>query len=611
MSSYHDLDDQDEKNLDKKKIGDMRSLRFLFRFSKKYSFSILLSLFLLICFSALTLYSSRVTGSFVDEGLIEGNKDRALTLGLIVVGLELFSIALHVVGRTILAQKASLVVLDIRKDLFKHLQKLPLQFFDRWPQGRVITRITHDVEGLENFFTNSLGRLCSSLFMAIISVIAMCSSDLRLGLYLLFSIFPALVFVILTRNPVKKVNRKMSKFSSIINSKLTEFIDGIYVIRSFGLEGWSMKKYKATIDDHIDSSLEANFLYSWTQPLLSFLCAAPLLVLVWFGGQRVIEGSMSVGLFVAFTRYSEKFFFPIMNLFRELHVIFQAFTNTERVANFFDQETEDKVLLQDENPISMGSIEGEIEFKNVFMGYDEKNWVLKDVSFLVEKGQKIGLVGHTGCGKTTTISLLSRLYEFQKGEVLIDTRSVRSYDRGFLRSHIGVVSQDAILFHGTLRENLSLNEAQSDVEVLRVAKETGLSKVMEQAGLSLTSMILEGGVNLSVGQRQLICLTRVFLTNPSILVLDEATANIDPQMEEVIHKALGQLMKGRTTLMIAHRLDTLSGCDRLLVFDKGEIVEEGSPLELVDRKGHFYELHKASEKQTTSSSRQEEGHGPY
>lgn len=611
MSSYHELDDQDEKNLDKKKIGDLRSLRFLIRFSKRYSGAIAFSLFLLIAYSAFALYSSRMTGRFVDEGLIEGDKNRALILGLTVVGLELFSIVLHVIGRTILSEKASLVVLDIRKDLFRHLQKLPLQFFDRWPQGRVITRITHDVEGLEGFFTNSLGRLCSSLFMAAISVIAMCSTDLKLGLYILVSIIPALIFVILTRNSVKKVNRKMSKFSSIINSKLTEFIDGINVIRSFGLEGWSMKKYKATIDDHIDSSLEANFLYSWTQPLLSFLCAAPLLVLVWFGGLRVMEGTMSVGLFVAFTRYSEKFFFPIMNLFRELHVIFQAFTNTERIANFFDQETEDAVLAQDENPITMGLIEGDIEFKNVYMGYEENNWVLKNVSFSIAKGQKIGFVGHTGCGKTTTISLLSRLYEFQKGEISIDGRSVRSYDRGFLRSHIGVVSQDAILFHGTLRENLSLNEAQSDDEVLRVARDTGLARVMEQAGLKLESMILEGGVNLSVGQRQLICLTRVFLTNPSILVLDEATANIDPQMEEIIHRALDQLMKGRTTLMIAHRLDTLDECDRLLVFDKGELIEEGDPQELIDQKGHFYELHKASERKTTNSLHQEEGHGPY
>ncbi|EQC48442.1 ABC transporter transmembrane region [Bacteriovorax sp. BSW11_IV] len=602
MSSYHELDDQDEKNLDKKKTSDLRSLLFLVKYSKKYGVAIVGSLLLLVLYSAVALYSSRLTGLFVDEGLLKSDRNRAIFLGLSVVGLELLSIIFHWIGRTVLAQRASLVVLDIRKGLFQHLQKLPLQFYDRWPQGRVITRITHDVEGLENFFTNSLGRMCSSIFMAISAVIVMCSSDLKLGLMILASIFPALIFVLLTRSPVKKVNRKMSKFSSIINSKLTEFIDGIYVIRSFGLEGWSMKKYKATIDDHINSSLEANLLYSWSQPLLSFLCACPLLVLIWFGGQQVMDGTMSVGLFVAFTRYSEKFFFPIMNLFRELHVIFQAFTNTERVANFFEQSVEDEILKQDDNPISKGDFRGEIEFRDVSMGYDDNSWVLKNVNFHIKQGERIGLVGHTGCGKTTTISLLSRLYEFQEGEVLIDGNSVRSFDRTFLRSHIGVVSQDSILFHGTLRENLSLNTDQSDEEVLRISEQTGLLKVMNDAKISLTSMILEGGVNLSVGQRQLICLTRVFLTNPSILVLDEATANIDPQMEEVIHSALKQLMDGRTTLMIAHRLDTLSGCDRLFVFEKGEIVEQGGPRELIEKKGRFYELHKAGQKRETTNS---------
>jgi ABC-type multidrug transport system fused ATPase/permease subunit len=236
---------------------------------------------------------------------------------------------------------------------------------------------------------------------------------------------------------------------------------------------------------------------------------------------------------------------------------------------------------------------GDIKFENVFMQYSEGNWVLKDLSFHVRAGEKIGLVGKTGCGKSSTVALLSRLYEFQQGEVLIDDIPIRNFDRHDLRDKIGFVSQDAVIFKGSLRENLSCNESVTDQYLIDASRSTGLVRALSKEGFNLDMEVLEGGSNLSVGQRQLVSLTRVLLKNPSILILDEATANIDPFYEEIIHEAVMKMMEGRTCLMIAHRLETLKQCDRVFVFNEGVLVEEGSPAELLSEGNYFYRLHSA------------------
>lgn len=305
-----------------------------------------------------------------------------------------------------------------------------------------------------------------------------------------------------------------------------------------------------------------------------------------------MSGTMSVGLFVTFIRYCERFFQPIMTLAREIHVVQQAFTSTERVASFLSHAEEDVTLGKD-GELSPKHLDGAIDFNDVWMAYNKENWVLKGLDFKINAGEKVGLVGTTGCGKTTTVSLLSRLYEFQKGSITLDGLSLRDFKRSFLRSQIGFVSQDAILFQGSMRENLCTDSSIEDQNILKACEVTGLARVMKMGGLTLDSEIYEGGANLSVGERQLLSLTRVLLKDPKILILDEATANIDPWFEKVIHEAVDRVMEGRTCLMIAHRLSTLDHCDRIFVFDKGQLVEEGSKGELEAKQGFFYNLHQA------------------
>lgn len=587
-------DEQDDQSLKSFSLSDLASFKKLLTYASEYKKGLLMGLFLIMGSSLCALASARLMGKLVEEGLIPADSSSAYRFALGILGLEVSSLIFMWLGRRLISLNSGLSIYAVRLALFEHLQKLPIGFYDRQPQGRVVTRVTHDVEGIENFFTGSLGRLLNSGFMATLAIVAMLVTDFKLGSMLIISILPSLLFIYITRGWVRKANRRLSKASSMLNAKLSEFINGLEVIRSYGLEDWSKQQYDHQVEEYRTGHLKANFLYGWTRPLVSLLCNAPLLVLIWFGGARVLEGSMQVGLFVTFIRYCERFYMPIMNLAREVHVIQQAFTSTERVASFLNHD-EEEVSLGKDGTQHVEGLQGEIEFKDLWMAYSGENWVLKGLQFKIETGQKVGLVGTTGCGKTTTVSLLSRLYEFQKGELLIDGQDIRQFERSSLRKNIGFVGQDAIIFKGTLRENLTVNESLRDEEILKACEITGLTKAMAAQNKDLDSLVYDAGANLSVGERQLVALTRVLINNPSILILDEATANIDPWYEALIHKAVDAVMDGRTCLIIAHRLATLESCDQIMVFDQGRLVEKGTREELFSGQGHFAKLHEAAE----------------
>lgn len=590
--TYLMADDQDETLIGEKGMGDKKSLSVLYFYARPYKWQILFALSLIFISSILAIYSSKLMGDLLEEGLMKKDMHLSIVYAVGILALEIGSIYFIWVGRQKLAVSASKVIFSVRKNLFSKLQMLPLQYYDRQPQGRIVTRITHDVEGIEEFFTSSLGNLISATMMTILAVAAMIISNAKLGFVMTLSIIPSIVLIIKTKDFLKNSNRRVSKFSSAINAKLSEYLNGVETIRNYGLEKWSMEKYEHTVNDYLFAQLKGNTLFAWSMPLVSFCATIPLIGLVWYGGHGVLSGVYSVGLFVSFVRYYERFFNPMMLLSREIHVVQQAFTSTERVMSFLNEKDEDEVLKNNGKMIT-NSLFGDIKFNHVFMKYLDGGWVLKDLNFHISAGEKIGLVGKTGCGKSSTVALLSRLYEFQEGEVMIDDIPIRNYDRHALRDKIGFVSQDAIIFKGTLRENLSCDETQTDQYLIDASQTTGLVRALSKEGFNLDMEILEGGTNLSVGQRQLVSLTRVLLKNPSILVLDEATANIDPHYEEIIHEAVMKMMKGRTCLMIAHRLETLKQCDRILVFNEGQLVEEGPLSELLTQGNYFYRLHNA------------------
>lgn len=587
------LDEQDDQMIHKYKISDLKSFVNLVNYAKRHRKFFLWGFALLLLSSIFIVGSARLMGEMVEKGLTPENRSAAYFFAFWVIAFELLSLLTQWGGRKVMAHGASKTIYLIRQKLFSHLQKLPIRYYDRQPQGRIVTRITHDVEGIEEFFSSSLGRLVNAFFSAGISLAAMLFTDFKLGSILVLMALPCFLFIAFTKDLIRVLNRRMSRYSSALNAKLSEFVNGIDVIRSYGLEGWSKDNYDQVVDLHHQSQLRANKTFAFIQPMTSFLVALPLIGLVGVGGQQVMSGTLSVGLFVTFVRYCERFFTPIMMLAREVHVIQQAFTSAERVSSFLLEDGEDEVFGKSDALIKQG-LKGDISFDQVWMAYNDQDWVLKGLSFHIEPGEKIGLVGTTGCGKTTTISLLSRLYDYQKGDIKLDGVDLKTLDRDWLRSQLGLVSQDVIVFKGTWRQNLSTDENLSDEHILKACQGTGLWDVMKQNQLNLDSPILEAGANMSSGERQLLALTRVLLNNPSILILDEATAHIDPYYESLIQQAIERLMTGKTCLVIAHRLDTIMNCDRLFVFEAGEIVEVGRPEELLAQKGHFYQLQSAT-----------------
>ncbi|MBF0362612.1 MAG: ABC transporter ATP-binding protein [Oligoflexia bacterium] len=592
----------------KREVGDKKhnSFLFLLKYVRLNKYRYTLSFVMLLSSSALAIASARILGKLVDEGLLKANLHLSVTYSAIIILMEMFSILLVWRGRRVLADVSTLSILQMRKDLFDHIHLLPISYYDRQPQGRTVTRMTHDIESIESFFTSSLSKLIISMLLFMIALVAMLLTDVKLALTIMLTMIPAIIITLLTRERIRNLNRDISRLSSACNAKLSEYINGLTVIRSFGLEKWSKEKYDQTVNDHLVRQLDANKLYAFVRPISSFLTYLPVIALLWFGGKEVLAGTFALGTLITFIRYCERFAHPIEALTRELHVVQLAFACVERVSVFLSARRENDELgvdgdLDVEVEGIHAGIRGEIEYKNVYMRYgystsDEAKDVLRDVSCKINHGERVGLAGETGSGKTTMISLLSRLYPFHKGEISIDGVEIGKYKRSSLRRQLGVVSQDVIIFAGTIKENLVCELNLENKQILDACEETGLKSVMYKNNLTLESQVLDNGANFSVGERQLLALTRILLRNPSVLILDEATANVDPYYEQIIHNAIDRVMLNRTCLIIAHRLDTLRKCNRILVFKDGEIVEQGDHHHLFELKGHFFNLQRNADK---------------
>ncbi len=569
---------------------DGSAFQYLLKFSKPNKNLVLLSLLVITIASGLAVYSSKLTGDLVETGLLNRNYSKAYQLGMLVLILELAAVLIVFVGRKILATISSEALLLIREELFAKLHKLPLSYYDTQPLGRTVTRLTYDVEGLDDFFSGTLARLLNIIISVCIVALAMLIADWKLALLIILGMVPTIFATYAFRDPIRYWNREFSKRNSAINAQLSEFLNGIPVIRSAGSEHWSKKRFDNVIHHHYTAAMRLNFLNAVSRPIILVLSLVPLILLFWTGGQAVLKGTMSLGLFVTFIRFCQRFTRPIGALTQEIHVVQAAFTSAERIFSFLKQPNESDELGPN-GALEEFQLSGYVKFSNVSMKYKTSdNPVLRNISFEARPGQKIGLAGATGSGKTTTLSLLARLYEYQEGQITIDDIDLRNFDREALRDQIGFVSQDVIIFRGTLKNNLSPGMHILDTDILKACEDTGLAQLMKQNSWTLQTEILEQGANLSVGEKQLIALTRVMLKNPRLLILDEATANVDPVTEKIIQDAIYKIMKGRTCFIIAHRLETIRACDRLFVFRNGEIVESGKHEELVAQNSYYKEL---------------------
>lgn len=549
------------------------------------------SLALIVSASAMVMTSARVLGRLV-EALTAGDLKADVTrYAATFLSLEIAAVVAQYFGRVSLAHATVEITYRIRQELFAKMKRLPISYYDSQPLGRTITRLTSDVEGIETFFGGTMARVLIAMINIGAVLVAMLLTDLRFGAVVVAASIPAALFTVALRKPVRFWLRTYKRRSAQLNAKLAEFLNGIAVIRIFGLEGWTQRLFDEGARDLYRAGVNTMNWNSLIRPLAVFLCSLPTLLILWQGGEKVLAGALPLGVLVAFVRYSERFVSPIRVLSQEIQNIQEALVSSERVRKMLSEPEEKDTLGPDGTVRHV--LGGAVEYRNVWMSYTPGTPILKGVSFRVEPGMKVGLVGATGSGKTSTVNLLPRLYPIEKGELLLDGHPVESLERDHLRGQLGYVSQDVVVFSGTIRENLlaALPGAKPPVELVELAcRRTGLTQVLSHFPEGLEHKVIEGGENLSMGERQLIAFTRMVLRDPKVLILDEATANIDERCEKLIQNAITEVMVGRTCFVIAHRLSTIIQCDLILVFNKGEIVEQGTHAQLMQSGGYYASL---------------------
>ena len=487
-----------------------------------------------------------------------------------------------------LAYAGQIVMHRIRESVFVHLQRLKLSFFDRTPTGRLVTRSTNDVEKLNEFFTDVLTSLFQDVFQCIGVIVVMFHLEVRLSI-VTFTVVPIIAVVVsVFRIKIRRVYQRARLLLARLNSKISESLNGMMVIQLFNQERKIKEDFKGTNEDYYKTNIQQILTYGVFRPVVDILASVAIALVLWYGGGQVVQSAITLGVLVAFLSYVNMFFRPIMDISERFNIAEESMAASERVFTLLDT----KEIEENRGERKKKRLEGRINFRNVWHRYGEE-WVLKDVSFTVNPRERIAIVGPTGAGKTSIISLLPRFYEPEKGEILIDNVPVSEYDINFLRQNMGIVMQDVFLFAGSIKDNIRLhNHNVSDKDVRKVAEYVNAHRFIDSLPEEYDTDAKERGARFSVGERQLLAFARALAVDPAVLVLDEATSSVDSETEALIQDAIAKLLKERTSIVIAHRLSTIKTVDRILVIDKGRIVEEGRHSELIKKKGMYYALYK-------------------
>ena len=571
------------------KAYDARLMRRLLAYLRPYRRSALLAIVCLIAGSALSIIQPYLTKIAIDR-YIRNNNFSGLNQIAVIYALTLVCVfALSFSQTWLINLMGQKIMYDLRMQIFRHLQKLDVSFFDKNPVGRLMTRVTTDVDALNELFTSGVISVFDDIFTLSGIIISLFLLNYRLALGIVtilpFLILVTLLFKIKVRDSFRKVRTAIAR----INAFLQENITGAAVVQLFSQEKKQYRQFTRINKDHLDANLQSIFYYAIFFPLLELISASAVALIVWYGGRQVLTGALTLGTLVAFIQYSDRFFSPISDLSEKYTILQSAMASSERIFKLLD--TEPSIA----SPSKTGSLtveRGSIEFRNVSFFYNAGEPVLHDVSFNVEPGEKIAVVGATGAGKSTIISLLSRFYDVQQGEILVDGENIRNFNLQGLRSSIGIVLQDVFLFSGSVSENIRLgNHRISDEQVQKAAETVHASHFIHKLERQFSTEVGERGSSLSVGQKQLLAFARALAFNPKILVLDEATSSIDTETELLIRDALAKLMAGRTSIIIAHRLSTIQNADRIIVLHRGRIREVGSHQELLRLRGIYWKLY--------------------
>jgi ATP-binding cassette subfamily B multidrug efflux pump len=486
-------------------------------------------------------------------------------------------------------------IFDLRMEIFGHLQRLGLSFYDRNPIGRLITRVTNDVEVLNEMFSSGIVLVFSDVFTIIGILWFMFSMNWKLALISL-SVLPFLFYgTFLFRRKAREAYRDVRLQIARINAFMQEHITGMTVDQIFGREARSAEKFRRINADHRDANMRSILAYAVFYPAVDLIGAVAVGLIIWYAGVESLSGAVTIGTVMAFLQFNEMFWRPIRDLSDKYNIMQTAMASSERIFQLLDE----KGTIDDPSqPAALDHVKGEIEFRNVWFAYNgagagkEPDWVLKDVSFKLRAGESAAIVGHTGAGKTTIISLLARLYDVQRGEILIDGVDIRKVPQAALRRHIAVVLQEVFLFSGDIATNINLGNADiSEESVREAARIVGADRFIEHLTGGYHAEVKERGATLSVGQKQLISFARALAYQPRVLVLDEATSSVDTETEHLIQTAIRRLLEGRTSIVIAHRLSTIQSASTILVMHKGEIRESGTHQELLALGGIYSTLY--------------------
>ena len=591
------------------KAYDSRLMRRLLEYMRPYKWQVILALALTLAVTPLELAPPMLFRAAIDRYLGPSAHHLISILaarrGLVVISIVyllvlFFDFLAQYVQIRIMQRVGQQTMYDMRQEIFAHIQRLSMSYFDKNPVGRLVTRVTTDVDALNDLFAAGVVTMINDFFLLAVMVGVLLYLDWRLALAALAALPLILVVTFVFRKFVREANRRIRTAIARINAFLQEYISGMSIVQVFNRERRARVEFIKRNRDHMLAYKDAILAFALFYPTVEFLGVAAIALILWVGGLRIFAGTLTLGVLVAFMQFAQRFFRPIQDLSEKFNILQSAMAASERIFKLLDEPI---TISSDPTAIPLRDPRGEIEFRNVWFSYKsgepkDEDWVLRDVSFRVEPGQTMAIVGHTGAGKTTLISLLLRFYDIQRGQILLDGVDIRRIELQDLRRQFGIVLQDPFLFSGTSESNVRLGTAGIDRSTVeRAVDEVGLGDFIRALPGGVETSVNERGSTLSVGQRQLINFARALAHNPRFLILDEATSSVDTKTELLIREALDRLLSGRTALVIAHRLSTIQHADCILVFHKGRLREQGAHQELLAQRGIYYRLYQLQYKE--------------
>lgn len=561
----------------------------LITYMKQYAHWVIFALFLVLCLTGFDLYRPMLVGDAIDTFGADGDYDIIIDTAIKYAVVLALSVIFNIAQTWILQKAGQNIILEIRKDLYRHIQSLGSRYFDITPVGKLVTRVTNDVEALNEMYSGILVQLFRNIVKIAGLAGVMIALDVKLAA-VSFVLMPVVIgLTVLCQRIARNIYRLYRTRLTDLNTFLSEHLSGMKIIQIFGRQERKFEEFHDKNTKLYRAFYREMLMYAVFRPLIYILSILSLMIVLWFGSKNVFDSAISIGTLYIFSNYIRSFFDPIQELAEQFSTLQSSVASAEKIFSVMD---EDEFIPEIENPQKPDRIIGKIEFDHVWFAYDGKNYVLRDVSFVINPGEKVAFVGATGAGKSSILNLIGRYYDIQKGHIYIDGIDIRKLSKKQLRSAIGQMQQDVFIFEGDVAGNIRLNDNEiTDEQIKKAAEYVNASHFIEKLPNGYHEPVTERGATFSAGERQLLSFARTLAHNPSILVMDEATANIDTETEILIQEALEKLMDGRTTIMVAHRLSTIQHADCIMVMHKGCICERGTHQELLEQDGVYRKLY--------------------